>query len=103
MANAPYGNTPLLILVFLQKTEYIKKESSVIPSVAASIQNMLLMAYTKGWGSCWLTAPLEADADEILKERYAPDRGKMLAFSTFGYPVQEPGAPRRKPDRYKIV
>ncbi len=97
------GNAPLCILVFLHKPHYVKKESTMIQSVAAAIQNMLLTAYARGLGSCWLTAPLEAGADNILKERFAPDKGDMIALLTFGYAEIEPRAPRRKTDRYEII
>lgn len=97
------GNAPLCILVFLHEPHYNKKESTMIQSVASAIQNMLLTAYAKGIGSCWLTAPIEAGADRILKERFAPDRGDMVALLTFGYAGIEPKAPRRKTGRYEII
>ena len=42
---------------------------SDLQSIGAAIQNLLLIAYSKGYGACWLTAPLVAqkNLEDILK------------------------------------
>ena len=97
------GDAPLCVLAFINKPDYKKSDSTLIQSVSAAIENMLLMAYDKGIGSCWLTAPLETGVDSALKDRFAPDKGDMVAMLTFGYPDQEPRMPKRKPERYEII
>ena len=42
-------------------------------------------------------------ADEALREHFAPDKGKMMALLTFGYPDQEPKMPKRREGRYEII
>ena len=97
------GGAPMCILVFVNKPDHKKKESTIIQSVAAAIQNMLLVAHSKGIGSCWMTAPLETGSDQKFKERFAPDKGDMVALVTLGYPDEERKMTRRKPDRFEIV
>lgn len=97
------GGAPLCIMVFVNKPDHKKKESTIIQSVAAAIQNMLLVAYEKGLGSCWMTAPIETGADKKFKERFAPDKGDMVALLTLGYAAEERKMTRRKPDRFEIV
>lgn len=99
------GDAPLCILVFLYKDDevYTRKETELMQSTAAAIENMLLTAYDKGIGSCWMTSPLESGLDSALKEKFAPDKGKMVALLTFGYPDQEPKMPKRRDGRYEII
>lgn len=99
------GNAPCCILAFLLKddAEYQRKETEFVESVAAALQNMLLTAYSKGISSCWLTGQMEAEMDTILREKFAPDKGKMIALITLGYSDQNPKAPRRREGRYEIL
>jgi nitroreductase len=94
------GNAQVYVLVFLQK-DYVDEEFAVIQSAAAAIENMILTAYSKGIGSCWLTAPLHAE-DEIRKE-FAPNKGRLVAAVTLGYSEIIPNAPKRKKDRFIII
>ena len=99
------GNAPCCILAFLLKDdeEYQRKETEFIESVAAACQNMLLTAYSKGISSCWLTGQMEAEMDQVLRDRFAPGKGRMIAMLTLGYSDQEPRAPRRREGRYDII
>ncbi|MEN6348695.1 MAG: nitroreductase family protein [Syntrophomonas sp.] len=96
------GGSQCCILAFLHKQDYPDKRV-VIQSTSAAIQNMLLAAYDKGIGSCWMTAALSAGMDEDLRLKYAPEHGDLLAAITFGYPSYTPKAPRRKEGRYEII
>lgn len=97
------GGAPVCILAFQKADKYDKTDSTIIQSVAAAIENMLLMAVAKGLGSCWLTAPLEAGTEEQLRDLFAPGKGKLVALITLGYPEKIPAAPRRKAERYIIL
>ena len=99
------GDAPLCVLVFLYKDDetYQRKETELMQSTAAAIENMLLTAYDKGIGSCWMTSPLESGLNAALKEKFAPEKGKMVALLTFGYPDQEPKMPRRREGRYELI
>ncbi len=96
------GDSQCCILAFLYKPDYPDKRV-VMQSTSAAIQNMLLAAYDKGVGSCWMTAALSAGMDEDLRLKYAPEQGDFIAAITFGYPSYTPKAPRRKDGRYEII
>ncbi len=97
------GGAPVCILAFQQKEDYGKKPESIIQSVGAAIENMLLAATDKGIGSCWLTAPVEVARDVLLRDTFAPGKGPLLAVIALGYPEKEVKAPARKDGRYIIL
>ena len=97
------GNAPFVVLAFLRSPEQEADNSPAVQSVAAAIENMVLAAYDKGIGSCWMTSLSAGDAAEAIHERFAPDRGSLLAIVTFGYPDQEPKCPKRKDDRVEFI
>lgn len=98
---ASLGEAPVIVLAFSNKPE--KEMNAVLQSVAAAIQNMLLAAYNKGIGSCWLTSPLGTSKRQVLQERYGQNHGEIIAVLTFGYAKEQPKAPARKANRYKII
>ncbi len=98
------GGAPVCVLAFLLKPEYPEQEKEgVMQSVAAALENILLTAYDKGLGSCWLTAPLSMGFGPELQSRFAPDQGAFYAAVTLGYPDAEPKMPPRREGRYLIV
>lgn len=97
------GNAPVCILAFALRPDYPKTAESIAQSVAAAIENMLLLAMDRGLGSCWLTAPVEAGMAAELRDAFAPGKGELLAVVTLGYAAQTPKAPPRKAGRYTII
>lgn len=97
------GGAPVCILAFQYRPEYKKTMESIVESVSAAIENMLIAATEKGLGSCWLTAPLETGMAEELRQAFAPDKGRLLAVITLGYAERTPKAPARKAGRFVVV
>ena len=97
------GNAPVCILALQYKPNYDKTDSSIVQSVAAAIENILLAAVEKGLGGCWLTAPREAEEGDELRDLFAPGKGSLVAMLTIGSPTQNPKAPARKDGRYIII
>lgn len=97
------GGAPVCVLAFELKTDYQKTAATIVQSVAAAIENILLAAADKGIGSCWLTAPVEADMSNALRDSFAPGKGELVAIMTLGYPAHEPKIPPRKDGRYIII
>lgn len=97
------GGAPVCILAFQYRPDYDKTDSSIIQSVAAAIENILLTAVDKGLGGCWLTAPIEAEVGNELRDLFAPGKGPLVAMLTIGYPAQCPQAPARRNGRYIII
>ena len=75
----------------------------IMQSVAAAIENLILMAWSKGIGSCWMTAATVCQVDQELHDRFAPDKGPLVAMITLGYPDETPKAPKRKEGRAEII
>lgn len=96
------GDARVCILVFLLKPAR-EFDITLVESTAAAIQNLCLMAYDRGLGSCWMTAPLNTGFAPVLEREFAPDRGPFIAAVTLGYPAVAPRAPKRKPGRFDIV
>jgi nitroreductase len=96
------GDAQVCVLVFLLKPSE-DYETIAVQSTSAAIENLCLMAYDKGIGTCWMTAPLTTGFGDILGREFAPGAGKFMAAVTLGYPAVAPQAPRRKSGRFDIV
>jgi len=64
-------------------------------SLAAAIQNMLLVAHSEGLGACWFCAPLFCQ-DVVKRTLGIPEDIEPQALITFGYPDEKPDPPDRK-------
>ena len=65
-----------------------------IVDAAIAMQNMVIAAWTLGVGSCWIGAFDEEKVKELLK---IPDKWKVVALVTFGYPAEHPKQRKKKP------
>jgi nitroreductase len=63
---------------------------------AAAIENLLLAAWDKGLGTCWLTGPLKARADQIAVFLGVPQDRELVAIVTLGYPDHQTPMPPKK-------
>jgi nitroreductase len=59
-----------------------------------AMQNMVIAAWTLGLGSCWIGACNEEEVKKMLK---IPDKWKVVALITFGYPAEQPKPRKKKP------
>ena len=97
---ATLGGAPVCVLVL--KPDYPDRDGAM-QSVSAAIENVLLAAWDKGIGSCWLSAPQRMGFGPVFQERFAPGKGEFVAAITLGYPDQEGKLPPRRDGRYTIV
>jgi nitroreductase len=105
------GGAPVVLLVYMPKHTYeLKQDMSTLEkyklehnrftnalSAAALIQNILLLAKEKGLGTCWMTAPKNAE-DEINEEMGITEK-ELVSVIPIGYPDQNPPAPPRKGEK----
>lgn len=96
------GGAPVCVLAFLLKENY-PDEHGAIQSVSAAIENLLLAAWDKGVGSCWISAPQRMGFGPELRDRYAPGKGAFVAAVTLGWPDQTPKMPLRREGRYTFI
>jgi nitroreductase len=59
-----------------------------------AMQNMVIAAWTLGIGSCWIGACNEEKVKNLLK---IPDKWKVVALVTLGYPAEVPKPKKKKP------
>jgi coenzyme F420-0:L-glutamate ligase/coenzyme F420-1:gamma-L-glutamate ligase len=98
-------SSPVLLLVCLtmEDMRHYKDERRseaeylmAVQSVSAAIQNLLLVAYLEGLGTCWMCTPLFCR--EIVKTILnLPEEFDPQAFVVMGYPDEKPDPPKRKP------
>lgn len=105
------GGAPVVLLVYMPKHTYeLKQDMSTLEkyklehnrltnalSAAALIQNILLLAKEKGLGTCWMTAPKNAE-DQINEEMGITEK-ELVSVIPIGYPDQNPPAPPRKGEK----
>lgn len=63
-----------------------------ICDVSASIENMLLFAYSEGLGSCWLGA---FDEKKVFKILNLPENLRPIVIVPIGFPSESPSIPPR--------
>lgn len=76
---------PLVVMAF---TDYPCQDEALaqeIKQIGSAFQNMLLLSYSKGIGSCWLTSPIAAGVAPALCERFSAGEGEFIGIVTFGY------------------
>lgn len=109
------GGAPVVALIYIPKYDiYFEKDLddqgryhlefkrfNRLLSAAALIQNLLLAAYAKGLGTCWMAGPkyVEKEINELLK---IVDK-ELVSIIPIGYPDQSPPAPPRKEGVIKWV
>lgn len=94
------GGAPVVILVYIPEfppgTEFDFHRISAIQSAAALTQNILLLAYERGLGTCYMTGPYFVR--EAVSEVVGMAGRELVAVVPIGYPDEEPRAPRRNED-----
>ena len=85
-------NSPVTI-VGCANTGLLDRRWSTIGTTIA-LQNMVIAAWAMGVGSCWIGGFKENEVKRLLS---IPDKWKVVALVSFGYPSEKPHAKRRKP------
>jgi nitroreductase len=80
-------------IVGCAKTGFLDRKWSVI-GTSIALQNMVIAAWALGIGSCWIGGFQEDKVKQLLE---IPDKVKVVALVTFGYPAETPRAKRKKP------
>ncbi len=92
------SEAPVVIVICANKKKSSYKYGSrgsdlySIQDATISVQNMLLIAYSLGLGSCWVGAFDETEIRNILN---IPEYARPIAIIPIGYPDEIPRAPSR--------
>ncbi len=93
------GNAPVVICVYRSRT--IEGELTDIQSVAAAVENLLLLIHEEGLGGCWMTGPVHLE-NEINKIVGVKSK-KLQAIIPLGVPDIIPPTPKRKGGRIEWI
>ena len=83
-----------LAIVGCANTKSLLTGKWAVVDATIAMQNMVIAALTFGIGSCWIGACNEKKVKELLK---IPDKLKVVAVLTFGYPAEQPKPRKKKP------
>ena len=89
------GEAPIVICAYFEPANM--EDVTSFQNVAAAIQNLLLVAYAEGLGSCWMTGPVTVD-EEISRFLGVKDM-TLVAVIPMGYSDEIPKIPPRRPER----
>lgn len=67
-----------------------------LQSIGAAVQTLMLAAHAKGYGTCWMCAPVLA-APAVERLLGVEEKWRFLALVPVGVPDEAPKAPPRKP------
>jgi len=89
-ANFFIKDAPIVIVLCANPKEsgFMNGQHYYLVDTAIAFQQMMLVAYEMGIGSCWLGAFNEQKVKQILD---IPENIKVVALSPFGYPAEKEG------------
>jgi nitroreductase len=90
------GGAPVAVGVSLprEKDPWVWKNN--ISDSAAAIENLLLAAWDRGLGTCWMAGPLKTKAAAIASFLGIPKDRELVAIVALGYPDHQPPMPPKK-------
>ena len=91
--NRFIGDAPVFIVGRADVNSLLTRKWAIVDA-AIAMQNIVIAAWTLGVGSYWVGAFNEEKVKELLK---IPDKLKVVALVTLGYPAEEPKQRKRKP------
>lgn len=96
------GEAPVAIVVCVPREmdPWVRKNS--VSDAAAAIENLLLAAWDKGLGTCWLTGPLKTRAHMIASFLGIPEDREIVAIVSLGYPDHKPVMPPKQDVSQKV-
>lgn len=101
--NTHFFTAPVVIAVLAKpwpsyRTDYVRQINDPgLQSVAGAIQNMLLAATALGYGTCWMTGPIDAAKDELEAMLAVEPPYYLVTFVPIGLADESPKARPRKP------
>jgi len=96
------GGAPVAIVVCIPRETdpWVWKNS--MSDAAAAIENLLLAAWDKGLGTCWLTGPLKTRSDMIASFLSIAEDREIVAIVSLGYPDHKPAMPPKQQIHQKV-
>lgn len=89
-----YFGAPVAIVVLTDADSLQPIRKMNLESASAAMENIVLAARALELGTCWMTGPLQNEAD-IRRILDIPEDKEIVALTPLGYPVAFPEAPPR--------
>ena len=96
------GGAPVAIVVCVPKETDPWVWKNNISDASAATENLLLAAWDKGLGTCWLTGPLKTRADVIAAFLGIAEDREIVAIVALGYPDHKPAMPPKQDISQKV-
>ncbi len=96
------GGAPAVVLAFFLKEEFPDRDGAM-QSVSAAIENLMLAAWAKGLGTCWISAPQRMGFGPEIASTFAPGKGEFVSAITLGWPDQVGKLPPRREGRVQYI
>jgi len=96
------GGAPVAIVVCVPKETDPWVWKNNISDASAATENLLLTAWDKGLGTCWLTGPLKTRADMIASFLGISEDREIVAIVALGYPDHKPTMPPKQDANQKV-
>ncbi len=98
-----YGGAPVIMLVLTNASKIPGIRKMNLESGSAAMENLVLAARALDLGTCWMTGPLQDEAN-LRTLLDIPEDKEIVAVTPLGYPVAFPEAPPRvDPELKQIV
>jgi nitroreductase len=96
------GGAPVLIGVLIPRATDPWVAKNNVCDAAAAIENLLLAAWDRGLGTCWMSGPLKGRYDAIASFLGVPEDRELLAIIPLGYPAHQPARPPKRDIATKV-
>ncbi len=95
-----FGEPPAMIVMCFNKDKILPTSQIHFIDLGTALQNILLMAYSKGLGCCPIAS---FDAEAVAELLSLPNKIEPILLLTLGYPDEHPSPPSRLPLNELIV
>jgi len=95
-----FGEPPAMIVMCFNKDKILPTSQVHFIDLGTALQNILLMAYSKGLGCCTIAS---FDAEGVAELLSLPNKIKPVLLLVLGYPDGHPSPPPRLPLNELIV
>jgi nitroreductase len=96
------GGAPVVIVAYVERGKDDFERLLNIADVSAAVQNLLLAAFERGLGSCWMLGPVQKKAAALQEFLSIPANKEIIAIIPVGRPKAVPEAPAKDPVAGKV-
>lgn len=87
-----FGDAPVMIVVLAEQAGDATLDKMYLETGCAAMENIMLAAAALNLGTCWMTGPLQEEAD-IRRILDIPDDKQIVALTPLGHPLSWPDPP----------